>query len=60
MKLFKKKDQKTEKLALEQLVKDNFCKAKGIVGCSYYQKTWCPKTCGFYERARHQAKYWNK
>ena len=50
--------QEPEKPALEQLVKDNFCKAKGIVGCSYYKEIWCPKTCGFYENAERRAKYW--
>jgi len=53
-----KKTEPKNKEALEQLVKDNFCKSKGIVGCSYYHQSWCPKTCGFYENAKRKAKYW--
>ena len=57
LKLLKKEEPKSKE-ALEQLVKDNFCKAKGIVGCSYYKEIWCPKTCGFYENAERRVKYW--
>ena len=39
-----------EKKALEKLIKENFCDLQTVVGCCYYQKTWCPKTCGFYTR----------
>ena len=49
---------KFESKALEQLIKDTFCEKKSVVDCAYKQKGWCPKTCGYYERAVRQAKYW--
>ena len=49
-----------ESKALEQLIKDNFCRKQSVVGCSYDSKVWCPHTCGFYVRKLNNVKYWTR
>ena len=58
--IFKKQNKNIESKALEQLFKDTFCGKQSVVGCSYYDKVWCPKTCGFYIRKLNEAKYWTR
>jgi len=60
MKIFKKTESKEESKALENLVKENFCGKKSVIGCPYSSKIWCEKNCGVYINALNQTKYWNR
>jgi len=58
--MFKKRSDPEEIKALEKLVRKTFCGNQSVVGCSYYEKSWCEKNCGFYKKSIEQAKYWNR
>ena len=56
------KDKNIKKMsskALEQVVKKTFCHSQAIVGCSYLNMVWCPRSCSYGKQITEQTYRWN-